>query len=67
MTDDLPHGVTAEQLDRLTRAMYDAKAGSARGPMDDARWERVKANFASSVRICRDEVLAQIESGEIEL
>lgn len=50
-------------MDRLCQAVYAQRSGF---PMTDEKWERVKVNFPSSVRSCRDEVLQQIEDGEFE-
>jgi hypothetical protein len=57
--------MTEEELDALTRELYQQRSQSPR-EMTDERWERIKRTFAGSVRICREDILQQIDGGDLE-
>lgn len=62
---EMPTGWTHERLDRATRAMYEARAMSPR-PMSDDAWLDAINRSPSLVRMCREDVIAQIEAGDFD-
>lgn len=55
--------MTEEEIDALVKAQYEARSRT-REPYSDERWAHIKQKFPGSVRICRADVMEQVEGGD---